>query len=211
MRKTVLITFTMGLAIALSWTSPASAADTAPQVKRHAITSKLTESSLKTFGMLQLRNLKTSQHVTPFAAPPGGGCRYPVSFNGFAQYTNGTLSAVNLDYQAQVVCTATGPNQSMGAIVDTAQLWKNTTMLGEAPTVNCVDCLVSPVSMDFYACGGVTCAGNYWASNLYGLKAPSGYAWPTPPAGCIGQGQQPPYEWILCTVVTDTVTVPPTA
>jgi hypothetical protein len=133
-----------------------------------------------------------------------------VSFNGFATYTNGTLTAVNLDYQAQVICTATGPNQNMAGILVTAQMWKNTTMLGEGPTRSCADCLVSPISSNLYACGGVTCAGGYWASNLHALAAPEGYVWPSAPPGCMGLGVAP-YRWIQCAVVTDIATVTPTA
>jgi hypothetical protein len=198
-----------GLAIIMFWATPTLADDTPSRTEQRVIHSSLSEGSLKTFGKLRLQNLKTGESVRAAVAPPGGGCQYPVSFAGVASYTNGTLTSVTLDYEAQVVCTATGPDQFMAGIVVTALLWKDGINVDDGPTVNCVNCLVSPVSRDFYACGGVACAGGYWASNLHALKAPPGYVWPSAPPGCKGLGN-PPYAWIECVTVTDVATVPPT-
>jgi hypothetical protein len=157
----------------------------------------------------QLRNVKTGETTTPFVTITASPCNPPVSFSGVANYTNGVLTSVTLDYQAQVFCP---PGLNMGAIVVTAQLWRDVTMLDEAPTVNCVECLTSPVSQDFYACGGVGCAGSYWAANLHLLRAPTGFVWTGAPAGCIGigsNGSNPPYDWLQCTNVTNIAVVPP--
>jgi hypothetical protein len=208
-RKT-LLALAGGLALVLVPASPALAADTTPTVEHVQIKSKMTAKSLETYGQFNLKNLKTGETTSLQAvAPPGGGCRYPVGFNGIASYTNGALTSVTLDYEAQAVCTVTGPDQYMAGMVVTASMWRDGTHLGEGPTVNCVNCVVSPISRGYYACGGVTCAGGYWAGNIHALKAPPGYVWPSAPAGCIGLGTAP-YEWIQCSTVTDVAVVSPT-
>jgi hypothetical protein len=208
--RKILLALASGLALVVVSATPALAADTTPAVEHVQIKSRMTAQSLETYGQFKLKNLKTGEVTSLLAvAPPGGGCRYPVGFNGIASYTNGTLTSVTLDYEAQAVCTVTGPDQYMAGMVVTATMWRDGTHLGEGPTVNCVNCVITPISRDFYACGGVTCAGGYWAGNVHALKAPPGYVWPSAPPSCIGLGTAP-YEWIQCSTVTPVAVVSPT-
>lgn len=210
MPRRIISSIAVGLALALSSASPALADTTGHAAQPDSTVEQRTiRATVKTpsrLDQLKLKNLKTGKTITPFAKSLAGPCDAPASFSGVANYVNGVLSSVTLDYEAQVFCP---PGLNMGAILVTAQLWKNTTMLDEAPTVNCVECLVSPVSLDFYACGGVGCAGSYWSSNLHGLRAPTGYVWTGAPPGCIGGLPNPPYEWIQCSSVTDIAVVTP--
>jgi hypothetical protein len=211
--RKAMIALVAGLALAVSWASPALAEESSPaaqpnaQVVKRPIQASLSAKSRNEMKQLELKNLKTGATIRPFATSLAAGpCDAPVSFSGEASYLNGVLSSVTLDYQAQVLCPV---GLNMGAILVTAQLWKDVTMLDEGPTVNCVDCLASPLSIDFYACGGVGCAGSYWAANLHALRAPEGYVWTGAPPGCIGGQATPPFEWIQCSNVTDIAVVTP--
>lgn len=208
MIKKVLGSLAGGLALALCLVSPAQAADTGSRTQQVESHVDLSDASAGVLAKLAMRNVRTGATVLPFTDPPGGGCAAPTHLHTVASYTNNVLTSVAADYDAQIVCTATGANQNMAGIVVTVQLWKDAHPRDEGPTVNCVNCLVSPISKDVSACAGVTCAGSWWAGNLHALKAPAGWVWPSAPAGCIGLGTAP-YEWIQCSVVTGIITVTP--
>jgi hypothetical protein len=208
MLRKALISVAGGLILMLAWTSPALAASTAgPVVRTVHLSLRGTAPALR---QLQSRNAVTGQAVSPFASPPGGGCTPTIAGQITGNYINGTLSTVLATYQTQVVCTATGPGQSMGALVTTAGLWKELNNIQEGPTVNCVNCLVSPVSENIYTCAGLVCAGGYWVTNVSYLGAPAGWDWPSAPSGCIGVGPSAPYSAIQCTAISNVVTVSPT-
>jgi hypothetical protein len=177
-----------------------------PQVERQTFSASLSAKSLKTLRQVQMLNVRTGATLRPFADPPGGGCLTPVRIHTIASYTNRILTSVAADYSAQVTCTASAPNQNWAAIIVTVQAWKDVTLRDEGPTVSCVDCLISPVSSDVSACAGPTCAGAWWANNLYAVKVPVGWIFPSAPAGCIGLGTAP-YEWIQCSAVTDIIPI----
>ena len=203
------IAFAGGLILALAWMTPALAADNTGIVVRRAFALSLRNGPVASLGHLQFRGTTTSPTASPLDSPPGGGCTPTIGGNITGNYIDGTLSTLTATYQTQVVCTATGAGQSMGALVTTAELFEGLNAVQEGPTVNCVNCLVSPVSENIYACAGVACAGTYWVANVYFLGAPAGWDWPTAPSGCIGVGTAP-YTAIECSAVSDTVTIPPT-
>jgi hypothetical protein len=206
MIKKVLVSLIGALALVLCLVSPAQAADTGSGVEQVESHASLSAESAGILAKLTMRNVRTGALVRPFVDPPGGGCTGPTHLHTIASYTNNVLTSVAADYDAQIVCTATGANQNMAGIVVTVQLWKDAHLRDEGPTVNCVNCLVSPISKDVSACAGVTCAGSWWAGNLHALKAPAGWVWPSAPAGCIGLGTAP-YEWIQCSIITGVITI----
>lgn len=208
-----LLTLVAGVVLAVSWTTPALAQDAAPAgaTVNKPLRAELSPESRENLSKLELRNVETGATIRPFA--PGGigvnalPCNAPTGFSGTASYTNGVLTSVQLSYYAQVSCPT---GLVLGAIVVTAGIWKNTTLLDQAPSVNCTNCTVSPTSSDFYACGGVGCAGSYWSANVHSLFAPTGYVWTGAPAGCIGYPTTgPPYQFLQCSQVSTIAVVSP--
>ncbi|ROP31302.1 hypothetical protein [Couchioplanes caeruleus] len=205
--RKVLISVIGGVALVLSVVSPAQAADTDQQVEQVTSHASLSEKSERMLAQLTMQNVKTGATIRPFTDPPGGGCRLPTHLHTIASYTNHALTSVAADYDAQVVCTATAPDQNWAAILVTVQLWKDLQLRDEGATLNCVNCLVSPVSRDVSGCAGVICAGSWYGGNLYALKTPAGWIWNTPPSGCIILPPAPS-RWIECTVLTGVISIP---
>ncbi|GAB1641057.1 hypothetical protein KRMM14A1259_14800 [Krasilnikovia sp. MM14-A1259] len=201
------------LFIGLSSATPAFAgnptavgSDSGPQTSVRHVSGK----GSRPLGHLQLHARPGTAGPSSLDSPPGGGCRANWAWDYVAHYVDHTLASATVAYNTQVVCTATGPAQSMGALITTAELWKESTEVNEAPTQSCTNCLVSPVSGTVYVCDvGVACAGGYWVANLHVLGAPAGYVWSSVPSGCVGQGR-PPYTLILCSTVSDVFTISPT-
>jgi len=145
MIKRGLLAIAFALAIGLASATPAMAADPSPSGAGtgQKVTSKHVSGKGTTpLSKLSFRALGGTGVARPADAPPGGGCSANWAWDYIAYYTNSVLTSATIGYNTQVVCTATGAGQSMGALVTTAELWKETTEVNEAPPESCTNCLV---------------------------------------------------------------------
>jgi hypothetical protein len=200
------------LAIGLAWSSPALAENTTPNstsTAQEMSTKRLSGKTSKPLGQLRYHRRQNAGTMGLLDVPPGGGCQASMAWDSVANYLNHSLSNLTVAYNTQVVCTTTGPSQSMGALVTTAQLWKATTQVAEATPESCTNCLATPVSGSVYVCNGPGCAGPYWVANLFVLGAPDGWDWPSAPSSCVGLGTAP-FTLIQCAAVSDIFTISPT-
>jgi hypothetical protein len=139
--------------------------------------------------------------------PPGGGCDInDVSGEVTSSYVNGALVGTDSDWSAKVLCTTTAPGQSMAGISIDSTLWLNSFPIADGNQWNCVNCNLGNSTGTYLCAGTANCAGTYWVGSLPTLTLPAGWVWVTPvPSNCILLSP----ESMTCSVVTNTIVVPP--
>lgn len=184
------------LVTTLSFGATAAAADTPENVE-------VKQEIEATIPMEASPQLQAGSATTAAVVPPANGCIGHVGLKVTAYYTNGLLTSVQSIFDGHVLCTTTGPGQTMAHLSSQANLRvgnsvRNTAPLGECSYPSTNPCVYA-FSTDIDNCIGIGCAGEYWAQNFYTMLLPPGWIWGTPPSYCDVIGEVELY----CLIATD--------
>lgn len=133
----------------------------------------------------QATNLRTGETRSAIAVdPPPNGCDWTdVSGNFHANYLEGILTDLTVDYQSDVSCTATEAGQSMENITNIARLYKDTStevsygILDQCNYAPSNPCLFA-ISIGAHVCvGDIDCAGIYQVISNSSMLLPDGWVW----------------------------------
>ncbi len=143
------------------------------------------------------------------ADPPMGGCVGKIQFNTEANYVEFYLVDSKTQYYGDVVCTVTGPNQSMAELSAVSDMRIDDQVRSQAEFYQCYDCTSAwSTSTGYCFQGAQQCAGTYTARATITMLLPDGWYWAENPwSGCTLFGSPYPPE-AYCEVNSSAVEIP---